>query len=89
MIGTEQFTLIIGFFLIAISAITEDERQKAAFAVFGLIAVFFALGFFNIWLMAPIFTPILLMLFGFLSFYTKGTEQLVSVLLTIMAFTQL
>lgn len=76
--------VVIGFVLMLVSAVTKEEKWKLAYGVVGLIFVFWGLGFFGFESrLVTSLLPGLMLAFGLFSFYTKGSAQLISILVTI------
>jgi hypothetical protein len=80
--------LVIGFALMLMAATAKNERWQLAYGVVSLIFVFWALGFFAMGRVYGSTIPALAMLFGLFSVYSKGSAQLVSIMITIVLFYQ-
>ena len=85
----QQFAIIAGFLLILASTVSTKEKYQAAYGVLGLVAVFWAFGFFGFGRVVERIIPALVLLFGLFSLYTKGAVQLITILITIILFVQL
>jgi hypothetical protein len=81
--------LVIGFVLMLVATVSKEENWRLAYAVVGLIFIFYSLGYFGFGRVVETLLPALTLLFGFLSLYTKGSAQLLSMLITIVLLTNL
>ncbi|MBN2517411.1 MAG: hypothetical protein JXB14_01045 [Candidatus Altiarchaeota archaeon] len=88
-VTAQQASLIAGFLLILASSASKKEDYQAAYGVVGLILVFWGLGFFGLGRVVKNMIPALALLFGLFSLYTKGTTQLLTILITIILFYQI
>ena len=90
MIAPALGGLVIGFTLILVAALTKNEKWGMAYGVVGLIFLFWSLGYFDLGskMMTGI-TPALALLFGLFTMFTKGSAQLLSMVITIIFFFQI
>ena len=80
---------MVGFTLMLVATVSKEEKWKLAYSVVGIIFIFYSLGYFGFGRVVETLLPALTLLFGLLSFYTKGTAQLFSILATIVLLTSL
>jgi len=80
---------VIGFIFILVATISKDEKWQMAYGIMGLIALFWSFGFFGVGRLTQSLIPPLTLLFGLFSFYTKGSAQLLSVVVTIVLLVSL
>lgn len=81
--------MIIGFVLIFVAACTKKEKWQVAYAVVGLIFIFWSLNYFSLGRLDASLVPALTLLFGLFSMYTKGNAQMISMLVTLTLFFQI
>jgi hypothetical protein len=82
--------LVIGFALVLVAAMTKNEKWMVAYGVAGFIFVFWSLGYFNLdGRFATSLLPAATLLFGLFTMYTKGSAQLLSMLVTMILFFQM
>lgn len=81
--------VVAGFALLMVSAAADEEKWQVAYGVLGLMLLFWSFGFFSMGRVTKIYIPALTMFFGFTSLYTKGTAQLVSIIVTVILFFQI
>lgn len=81
--------LFLGFVLILISAISKDEKWQVAYGVIGLVFIFWSFGWFGLGRVVRSLVPALTLLFAMFSFYTKGSAQLLSIVITMVLFFQI
>jgi hypothetical protein len=88
ILGVELFGLVVGFLFILVSAVTKEERWQVAYGVVGLMFIFWSFGLFGLGKVTQSLIPALTILFALFSFYTKGTTQLLSIVVTFILFSQ-
>jgi hypothetical protein len=89
ILSPQLAALVGGFLLILVSAVSKDEKWQSAYGVLGLILIFWGLGFFGLGRVVQSMVPALTMLFGIFALYTKGSAQLICILVTIILFCQI
>ena len=80
--------LLVGFVLILVSVVTKKENWQMAYSVVGVIFIFWSLGFFGFGRVIQSLIMPLTLLFGLFTFYTKGSAQLLSMLVTLILIFQ-
>lgn len=81
--------VVIGFMFILIATISKNEKWQMAYGIVGLIFLFWSFGFFGFGRIVHSLVPPLTILFALFSFYTKGTAQLLSIVITLILLQQL
>ncbi len=89
MITPAFASMVLGFALMLVSATSKDEKWQVAYGVLGLIFIFWSFGWFGLGRVVRSLVPALTLLFGFTSLYTKGSTQLLSIIITIILFYQI
>ncbi len=80
--------MVAGFLLMLVAAASKKEKWQTAYGIVGLVLIFWSLGFLGLGPVAQSLMPATALLFGLFSMYTKGSAQLICILVTIVLLLQ-
>jgi hypothetical protein len=81
--------LLIGFTLLLVASVSKKENWQLAYALLGVVFLFWSFGFFGFGRVVQSLIMPLTLLFGLITMYTKGSAQMLSMLVTLVLLFQI